>query len=87
MNRVNGKFEVPVGPLREAFLTSGISAAELARRLGWTRPDTVRVARQLGLRHNHHGHGSRPYLRETTSHERALEILEALGIDPVDADL
>jgi len=86
MNRINGKFEVPVAPLRQALLDSGVTTSELARRLGWVRPDTVRVARQLGILPNIDGTG-RSYTRETTSYERALEICEALGIDPVDVDL
>jgi len=86
MNRVNGQFEVPVAPLRKALLESGVSTSELARRLGWVRPDSSRVARQLGILSNVDSTG-RSYVRETTSYERALEICEALGIDPVDVDL
>lgn len=80
--------EVPVQPLQEAFRRSGLTAAELARRLGWYRPDSVRVARQLGLISNGgRGHGSRPDMRKTMSRAKALEILDALGLDPVDVDI
>jgi len=87
MSRVTGKFEVPVAPLREAFLRSDVSAGELARRLGWTRPDSMRVARQLGLLQSHDGRSRQPYIRETTSYERAVEICLALNIDPADVGL
>ena len=87
MNRTNGKFEVPVAPLREAFLRSDVTASELARRLGWVRPDSSRVGRQLGLLQSCDGRTRQPYIRETTTYERALEICAALGIDPVDVDL
>jgi hypothetical protein len=33
------------------------------------------------------GRTRQPYIRETTTYERALEICAALGIDPVDVDL
>jgi len=79
--------EVPIAPLREAFLRSDTSVQELARRLGWMRPDGYRVQRQLGIRPGSNGHGYPARERETMSYERALEICEALGIDPVDVDL
>jgi hypothetical protein len=84
---MSGHGEVPVGPIRDAFLRSGVSASELARRLGWTRPDSLRVHRQLGMHLDTNGHGVPVRHRETTSMGRAFEILEALGIDPADVDL
>jgi AraC-like DNA-binding protein len=48
--------KVPVGPLREAFLASPMTAADVARELGWwchnnkgEVPDSSRVKRTLGL--------------------------------------
>jgi hypothetical protein len=82
----HGHDRVPVAPLREAFLRSGVTAYELARRLGWTKPDPDRVEKQLGLRRDTNGHGSSTTLRGTTSQARALEIIRALDIDPVDVE-
>ena len=87
MNRTRGQFEVPVAPIAEAFARSGVTASELARRLGWVRPDTTRVRRQLGQLPDFNGRGYPITPRETMSYTRALEIAEALGIDPVDLNL
>ena len=87
MNRTRGQFEVPIEPLRDAFLRSGLSTHELARRLGWVKPDNARVRRALGLYPDRNGRGTQPRLRETTSYDRALAIADALGIDPADVDL
>jgi hypothetical protein len=83
---MSGHADIPVGPLRDAFLRSGVSASELARRLGWTRPDSLRVHRQLGVTIDRNGHGSPVRHRETMSTARAYEILDALGIDPLDVE-
>jgi hypothetical protein len=48
---------VPVKPLADAFLASGLSARFVARQLGWfageqdgqAKPDTTRLKRTLGL--------------------------------------
>jgi hypothetical protein len=79
-----GYREIPVAPLRDAFQRSGVTASELARRLGWYRrtPDGERVKRQLGLYFVDNGRGKA--MRETTTLERALEIVRALGLDPAD---
>jgi len=79
--------EVPTDLIRSVFEQSGVSASELARRLGWLRPDSARVSRQLGITFDRNGHGSPIRNRGTMSYERAIEICEALGIDPVDVDL
>jgi hypothetical protein len=70
---------VPVGRLREAFEASDVSASELARRLGWFKPDSGRVRRAL------FGLPSRPggFVRAET----AGALAEALGLDPVDVGL
>ena len=84
--RIAGPYrEVPVDGLREAFERSGLTSGELARRLGWTKPDGYRVYRQLGLT-PHHSRGHVEF-RQTMSYDRALEIANALGVDPVDVGL
>jgi hypothetical protein len=76
---------VAVDPIREAFERSGVSADEVARQLGWMRPDGTRVRRQLGLITTYDGRGRR--VQQTIGRERALEIAEVLGVDPVDVGL
>jgi hypothetical protein len=68
--------QVPVAPLREAFLRSGLTATEVARAAGWVRhqADCARVARSLGLR------GS----QEFVTYANALVLADAIGVDPVD---
>ena len=84
--------EVPVAPLREAFLASGLTQSDVARRLGWFRhdrpgrPDVTRFARAIGLKPHLNGSHEWAY-RQTTTYDRAVEIAAALGFDPVDLDL
>jgi hypothetical protein len=79
----------PVDPLREAFLQSGMSLGEFARRMGYTRtvPNIDQARRALGLRPDHSGRGPRDKPREHVSWDTAHKILDALNLDPVDVDL
>jgi hypothetical protein len=79
--------EVPIAPLREAFERSGLTAGDVARRLGWMRPDHKRVQRQLGIAPTSRQSNSNPYYIESTSYARALELAEAIGVSPVEVDL
>jgi hypothetical protein len=88
---------VPTAPLREAFERSGLSVCELARRLDWWHhtsdgnggrrraPDTMRVARQLGIKPTHSRR--KVHLRQAMRYERALEIAEAIDVDPHEVGL
>jgi hypothetical protein len=80
--------EVPVAPLRSAFLRSGVSAYEVAARLGWTRrgryigheiPDTSRVKRTLGLKP--YRTNGRNVVRQRVTYDRAVEVADAIGVD------
>jgi hypothetical protein len=76
--------DVPVEPLRDAFLRSGLSAAEVCRWLEWYRPDggpdTSRFRRALGLLPNSsHGRSRRA---RRIGVDRATLIADALSIDP-----
>src|SRR4051812_28234305 len=54
--------KVPVAPLREAFLASPLTAADVARELGWWAgkdADVSRVRRTLGLLDDVNGAGKR----------------------------
>lgn len=74
--------------MREAFLASGVSASELARRLGWGwdkddsywAPDISRVRRTLGINQDT-GNGYRSY-RTDVDASVVVQMCEALGIPP-----
>lgn len=86
-----GPGDVPVEPLREAFLRSGVSAYELAIRLGWTRaepsrrPDVTRVKRSLGLM-PYRSNGRR-MVRRKVRYERAVELADAMNVDPYEVGI
>lgn len=94
LNHAPGKpGKIPVAPVREAFLRSGISAADLARKLGWTYPvrrmgpaymaaDTGRVRRALGINEGTTTMNGRRYrcTAQTIDAEIAERIADALGI-------
>lgn len=71
---------IDVEPLQRAFLESGLTASEVARRLGWEwngRPDTTRVRRRLGLVANSEtGRCSHVWYRT------AVDLARALDVDP-----
>lgn len=84
--------DVPVEPFQRAFLESGLSAYELARRMGlWrsytnsVRPDSTRALRLLGLRPHPGKGGTRTNQRVRIS--TALHLAEVLNLDPVDVGL
>lgn len=91
----DGVTRVDNGPLREAFLRSGMPAYRLAEALGWFKPpsgrwrgrggpmpDDVRVRAALGLKGSF-SRGYGPHYRKTLPHEQALAICRALDLDPV----
>lgn len=64
----------------------GVTAGAVARCLGWTKPDTGRVRRAIGASSSYTYAGERrPIL--STSYDRAVEIIRACGLDPVDYDV
>jgi hypothetical protein len=77
--------------MRDAFLASGASAPDLARRLGWGyekdqaywAPDSSRVKRILGINPDSNGNGDR-YFRKDMDADIAVRMCEALGIPPED---
>ncbi len=82
-----GRGEVECRPIAEAVLKSGVSRAEIARRLGWSKskPDTWRVSRMLGLVEGQDGYGRR--YQEFMDYDNAVKICQAADIDPVDVGL
>ena len=86
---------VPNARLRQEFLrlrrAGHLDANLVAIRLGWMhadgRADTTRVLRVLGLSRWAGGKTSKGYLMKNVDRQRAVEMAEALGLDPVDVDL
>jgi hypothetical protein len=81
---------VEVAPLREAFLRSDRTAADVARELGWTTrrnvADGPRVRRVLGLRPYTTRSGGKRYT-ERCDESTAVNILRALNLDPWEVGL
>lgn len=86
---------VPVEPLREAFNDRPhLSAGALARNLGWYRkrsgwsvrkPDITRVKRTLGLMP--YRSNGRVLVRTHVQYHRAVELAEAMNVDPVEVGI
>ena len=76
---------VPTEVLRRAFADSRLTPGEVARRMGWLRPDSQRVRRYLGL--SPQWYQGSPYQARTTSYHTAVELVRAMGLDPVDYGL
>lgn len=81
---------IEVKPLAEAFLRSGLTPYEVARRLGWKRDkseaDASRVRRALGLALYSPGHGYPPRYRQHCTEEMAIKLARAIGVDPRDVN-
>jgi hypothetical protein len=77
--------KVPVAPLREAFLASPLTAAHVARQLGWWdhkgSGDATRVKHTLGLLDDVNGHGIRSR-RTMVDAETVMQMAEAIGVSP-----
>ncbi len=72
--------------LREAFLASGLTAGQVARRMGWEHsksrgPDTPRIKRTLGLLDEVNGRKFRS-TRTLIDAETATLLADAIGIAP-----
>jgi hypothetical protein len=76
---VTGEYDIE--PFREAFERSGLTITEVARRLGWTRPDQDRAGKALGL---HRDHGT---YHSKLCYSTAMELCKALGVDPIDVGM
>ena len=92
-HETRGSGDLPVEPFQRAFELSGLSAYELARRLGYLRnhrhkgvvPDSTAALRLLGLR-PHPGKGGAKTKR-TVSFATAERLVEVFQVDPVDVGL
>lgn len=77
-------------------MASGMTASEVADRMGWTRPgwkassrapDGPRVTRVLGLRDGSSRHVGGSKRQTHTRYETAVALAEAMGLDPVDVGI
>lgn len=75
--------EISIVPLQQRFQEmrerGEITASEVARRMEWHRPDSMRVMRQLGLT------GSST--KTSLTPQRAKELCDVIGIDYSEAGL
>ncbi len=86
---------VPVAPLREAFEERPhLTAGDIARNLGWWRkrsgwevasPDITRVKRTLGIAP--YRSNGRTLVRTQIQYHRAVELAEAMNVDPVEVGI
>lgn len=79
---------VPNKEIREAFIRSGLNVNDVANFCGWLKndgmPDTTRVGRMLGLVEATNKRGGGKYFQNQMAESSALQIIEAIGLDPVD---
>lgn len=83
---------VPCEPLAEAFLKSGLTAAEVARRMGRQecRHASTWIRRALGLKRSRNGAKTgqgRWRYRKDMPRELAVAFARALDVDPVEVGL
>ena len=77
---------VPLAPLRQAYLDSGITISEFARRMDMirTQPNVDRARRAIGLRPDSDTRGVRAGPREFVTPLLAKRIADALELDYTD---
>jgi hypothetical protein len=82
---------VPNEPIRAAFEASGLRVSDLARRLEVERsngqPDVTRVRRMLGLYPGYRAADGSLRKQRHLKAEKAVEVIRALHLDPVDFGL
>ena len=80
MSGSKARDRVPVAPLREAFLVSGLSASTVAVRLGRTLRDSSLVNRSLGIAPRKTSDGVRYYASDIGP-DQAKAICDVIGRD------
>ena len=89
---------ISVLPIQKAVLESiekGNSWTNICKRLGWmetnTKPESSRLQRSIGVRVNVSGRNSHPkvysYMNKQIGDHTAIQIIEAIDLDPVDSGL
>lgn len=84
------RYEVPVEQLRDALQKAvergETTYSEVARRMGWMKPDGFRVRRAVGIAKSYARRSGRQQ-QEFMSYDLAMALAEAIGVDPVDVGL
>jgi NADH/NAD ratio-sensing transcriptional regulator Rex len=77
---------VDMEPFHKAFQASGLSKAEIARRVGC---DEARVRRMFGAYRYLYRDGKRygPYKQTHVTHDVAERLADALGLDPFEVGI
>ena len=77
--------QLPLDPFRDAFLRSGMTISEFARRMGYVRtvPNIDQARRALGLRVD----ADREQPRQRVSYQQAVKMCDALELDYTDMDV
>lgn len=96
--RINNKDQVPTNELQRVFANTGLTAAQVARNLGWMQnpaqsnascapqAEGSRVKRWLGLLPYRNGNREWVY-RRVIDADRAAILVLGMDLDPVDYDL
>jgi hypothetical protein len=86
-----GKGRVPVEPFRKRYEELGERPSTIALRLGWLNsdmtPDTSRVKRRLGIMPYNMGRGYGLTRNSTVTYNVAVQLCEALNMDPWEVDI
>jgi len=77
--------QLPLDPFRDAFLRSGMTISEFARRMGYVRtvPNIDQARRALGLRVD----ADREQPRRRVTYSQAVKMCDALELDYTDMDV
>ena len=77
--------QLPLDPFRDAFLRSGMTISEFARRMGYLRtvPNIDQARRALGLRVD----ADREQPRRRVTYSQAVKMCDALELDYTDMDV
>jgi hypothetical protein len=81
---------IDVAPFREAFEASGVTAYQVALRMGWFEGgavDSYRVRQTLGLVPYNPGHGYPLRHRAYVTPAIALRLVDAMGLLPAEVGL
>lgn len=78
---------VPVEQIRGAILQQGVTMTELARRMKCSEGGVRWLLGAKNSRNHRNGHAYGPYHAQTIAYDRAVQLVRAAGLDPVDVGL
>lgn len=79
--------QVEVAVIAKALKDSGLTKTEVARNMGWfkTIADTTKLRRAIGEKPWYY-RGNKQFQKHVR-YDRAIELIEAMGLDPTDYGL